>query len=97
MSEQKLDLILEQLGGINKRLDSHEDLIIQLIGIVKSTNEQLSEVQQDVSILKEDVSVLKGDVSELKEGQNRHDQVLESRALHSLEDEMINRELKRIK
>jgi septal ring factor EnvC (AmiA/AmiB activator) len=51
----------------------------------------------DVAILKDDVAVLKEDVAELKVGQQRQDRILESLALHSLEQETIIRELKRIK
>lgn len=104
MSEQKLDLILKELGningrldgidqrldgidhrldGIDQRLDSHEGLITQLIGVVKSTNEK--------------VTVMQEELAELKEGQSRQDRILESLALHSLEQETIIRELKRIK
>ncbi|MEK4513100.1 hypothetical protein [Paenibacillus sp. FSL K6-2524] len=104
MSEQKLDLILGEIGkienelsSINKRLDSHEDLITQLIGVVKATNEMITVIQTDVSVLKKDVSVLKDDVTESKSGQNRQDRILETLALHSLEQEAIIRELKRIK
>lgn len=97
MSEQKLDLIVEQLSGITKRLDSHEDRITQLIGIVRSTNEKITVIQADISVLKQDVSVLKEDMAELKTGQNRQERILETLPLHSLEQETIIRELKRIK
>ncbi|WP_019635600.1 hypothetical protein [Paenibacillus fonticola] len=104
MSEQKLDLILKELGningrldgidqrldgidhrfnGIDQRLDSHEGLITQLISVVKSTNEKVTVIQEELL--------------ELKEGQSRQDRILESLALHSLEQETIIRELKRIK
>ncbi|WP_234404850.1 hypothetical protein [Paenibacillus bouchesdurhonensis] len=81
--DKRLDGIDKRLDGIDQRLDSHEGLITQLIGVVKSTNEK--------------VTVMQEDLAELKEGQGRQDRILESLALHSLEQETIIRELKRIK
>ncbi len=60
-------------------------------------HKDVNEIKRDVAVLKEDVAVLKEDVSGLKVGQQRQDRILESLALHSLEQETIIRELKRIK
>ncbi|MEF2968064.1 hypothetical protein V3851_19730 [Paenibacillus sp. M1] len=107
--EEKLDLILSELGiiksgqsvmkdevnGINKRLDRHEGLIMQLINIVKSTNEKLAIVKEDVTVIKQDMASLKEAVSQSRENISRQDRILESLAMRSLEQETRIREMKR--
>jgi hypothetical protein len=52
-------------------------------------------LKDDVAVLKDDVAVLKDDVSGMKAGQERQDRILETLALHSLEQETIIRKLQR--
>ncbi|WP_269432544.1 hypothetical protein [Gordoniibacillus kamchatkensis] len=40
MDEKKLDLILDELGKVNGRLDRHESLLTQLIKMVAETNQR---------------------------------------------------------
>lgn len=47
--------------------------------------EDVAILKHDVAVLKEDVAILKHDVSELKDGQDRHERILETLALRALE------------
>ncbi|MCL6576903.1 hypothetical protein [Kyrpidia sp.] len=93
----KLDLILQKLDSIESKVSmmderllhvesiqkQHGDMITQLIGIVESTNQKVSDMQTDISAL--------------IEGQKRQDKIIESLALRSLEQETELREIKRAK
>ncbi|GAX88772.1 hypothetical protein [Effusibacillus lacus] len=79
----KLDLILERLDRIETEQKQQGDILIQLIGTVKATNEKVSDI--------------KDAVSSLAKIQEKQDKILESLALRSLEQESEIREIKRIK
>ncbi|WP_067931245.1 hypothetical protein [Alicyclobacillus kakegawensis] len=81
--DDKLDLILQKLESIEAMQKQHGDMIAQLIGVVASTNQKVSDLQSDIAVL--------------KDGQVRQDKILESLALRSLEQETELRELKRAK
>ncbi len=53
-------------------------------------------LKEDVATLKEDVAILKTDVALLKEGQQRHEKILETLALRSIEYETALRGLKKV-
>jgi len=86
------------------KVTAMQDELVHLrkdVNAIKSDVEVLktdvSILKTDVSILKTDVSILKTDVAELKNGQERQDRILESLALHALEQESMIRELQRMK
>lgn len=79
----KLDLILERLDRIETEQKQQGDILVQLIGIVKATNEKVSDI--------------KDAVSSLAKSQEKQDRILETLALRSLEQETEIREIKRIK
>ena len=71
---QKMDLILQKLGGIEGGLASvGEDVrslqgdVQTLKGDVQTLKEDVQTLKEDVQTLKEDVQTLKGDVQTLKE------------------------------
>ncbi len=64
---QKMDLILQKLGGIEGGLASVGEDVRLLQGDVQSLKEDVQSLKEDVQTLKEDVQTLKGDVQSLKE------------------------------
>ena len=66
MSEQVLNLILQEVQGLNVRFGIMEEDIRELKSDVRQLKSDVSELKSDVSELKSEVSQLKSDVSELK-------------------------------
>ena len=64
---QKMDLILQKLGGIEGGLASVGEDVRLLQGDVQSLKEDVQTLKEDVQTLKEDVQTLKEDVQSLKE------------------------------
>ena len=64
---QKMDLILQKLGGIEGGLASVGEDVRLLQGDVQSLKEDVQTLKEDVYTLKEDVQTLKEDVQSLKE------------------------------
>ena len=63
---QKMDLILQKLGGIEGGLASVGEDVRLLQGDVQSLKEDVQSLKEDVQTLKEDVQTLKEDVQTLK-------------------------------
>ena len=67
MENQKMDLILQKLGGIEGGLASVREDVRSLQGDVQTLKGDVQTLKEDVQTLKEDVQTLKGDVQTLKE------------------------------
>ena len=67
MENQKMDLILQKLGGIEGGLASVGEDVRSLQGDVQTLKGDVQTLKEDVQTLKEDVQKLKGDVQKLKE------------------------------
>ncbi|TFE29046.1 hypothetical protein [Cohnella luojiensis] len=85
-------------------MDETKEILLAIKHVVEVMDAKITSIQHDVAVLKSDVAVLKSDVAvlksdvaELKKGQERQDRILESLALHSLEQETVIRELQRSK
>jgi len=78
-------------------VDETKEILLAIKHVVEVMDAKITSIQHDVAVLKTDVAVLKTDVASLKTGQERQDRILESLALHSLEQETIIRELQRTK
>ena len=83
-------------------MDETKEMLIAIKHVVEVMDAKITGIQKDVAVLKEDVAVLKDDVAVLKDGvsgmkagQERQDRILETLALHSLEQETIIRKLQR--
>jgi hypothetical protein len=76
-------------------MDETKEMLIAIKHVVEVMDAKITGIQKDVAVLKEDVAVLKDDVSGMKAGQERQDRILETLALHSLEQETIIRKLQR--
>lgn len=57
--QHKVSAIGEQFGGINKKLDSHTEMI----GLIQ---EDITVMKMDISELKEDVAIVKSDIEIIK-------------------------------
>lgn len=78
--KQEVSSLKQEVAAIHKRLDRHEDMIVQVIGIVKSTNEKVtilaerqdvleqkySKLEYSVDILNRDQLKIKADIEMLK-------------------------------
>ena len=67
MENQKMDLILQKLGGIEGGLASVGEDVRLLQGDVQSLKEDVQTLKEDVQTLKGDVKTLKEDVQTLKD------------------------------
>ena len=67
MENQKMDLILQKLGGIEGGLASVREDVRSLQGDMQTLKGDVKTLKEDVQTLKEDVQTLKGDVQKLKE------------------------------
>ena len=67
MENQKMDLILQKLGGIEGGLASVREDVRSLQGDMQTLKGDVKTLKEDVQTLKEDVQTLKGDVQTLKE------------------------------
>jgi len=99
MSMDKLDLLLEGMNELRQvtraildrqdetdaKLEALTMEVHQLKGEVAELKRDVAELKQEVTELKQDVAVLKQDVADLKDGQDRHERVLETLALRALE------------
>ena len=90
MSDKKLDLIIGELHKLNGKVDqmqSHlvqnEQMTTQLIKMVSTNNAKLDDIAIDVRKLRDDYE--------------RHDRVLESLSMRSMEQETQIREIRRYK
>lgn len=78
MSNEKLDILVEGMNELrliaHALIDRHDEL-----------DAKMEALTMDVHQLKAGVAELKQDVVELKEGQDRHERILETLALRALE------------
>lgn len=81
--KSELHVLKTDLNVVKTEQRQQGDLLIQLIGFVKSTNEKVTEIQYEVSA-----------IVKIQEKQHK---ILETLALRSLEQETEIREIKRIK
>ncbi|RRJ67399.1 hypothetical protein EHV15_04635 [Paenibacillus oralis] len=93
--DKRFDAIDNRLDSMDKRLDQQEGLLTQLIGVVKSTNEKVTVLQQDMEEIKGTVSGMKVAIDEQRTVNHRQDRIMESLAMRSLEQETRLRELQR--
>lgn len=61
--------------------------IAELKADVAVLKQDVAVLKQDVAVLKQDVAVLKKDTADLKKGQARHESILQTLALRSIEYE----------
>ncbi len=78
MSNEKLDILIEGMNEL--RLVAHA-----LMDRQDELDAKMEALTMDVHQLKADVAELKQDVAELREGQDRHERILETLALRALE------------
>lgn len=85
-------------------MDESKEILLAIKHVVEvmdakitSLQDQYLHLHKDVQSIKGDAAVLKSDVAALKKGQERHDRILETLALHSLEQESQIKELQRMK
>ncbi|WP_347295862.1 hypothetical protein [Enterocloster bolteae] len=67
MENQKMDLILQKLGGIEGGLASVSEDVRSLQGDMQTLKGDVKTLKEDVQTLKEDVQTLKEDVQTLKD------------------------------
>lgn len=67
MENQKMDLILQKLGGIEGGLASVREDVRSLQGDMQTLKGDVKTLKEDVQTLKEDVQTLKEDVQTLKD------------------------------
>jgi hypothetical protein len=102
VSEQLLQQILAELQSTNQRLVSLESDIstIKATMATMATKEDIALlplIQQAVIETNRNVLESSATIERIEEGQVRHDRILESLSMRSLEQETELRELKRIK
>lgn len=99
MSEEKLDQLLEGMNELrlitralvdrqdetDAKLDALTMEVHQLKGDVSELKQDVAELKQDVAVLKQGVAQLQKNMDEVKDGQDRHERVLETLALRALE------------
>lgn len=92
MSEEKLDQLLEGMNELRlitralvDRQDETDAKLDALTMEVHQLKGDVSELKQDVAVLKQGVAQLQKDMDEVKDGQDRHERVLETLALRALE------------
>jgi hypothetical protein len=99
VSKQLLQQILAELQSTNQRLVSLES-DISTIKATMATKEDIALlplIQQAVIETNRNVLESSATIERIEEGQVRHDRILESLSMRSLEQETELRELKRIK
>ncbi|OCT11135.1 hypothetical protein A8709_05460 [Paenibacillus pectinilyticus] len=57
MSDKKLDILIGEIQKVNSRLDQKENLLVQLIDIVKSTNTQTDDIKTTIQTFCSETSV----------------------------------------
>ena len=92
MSEEKLDQILEGMNELRlvtrALLDRQDETDAKLEALTMEVHQlkgEVAELKQDVAVLKQGVAQLQKDMDEVKDGQARHERVLETLALRALE------------
>ncbi|KZE46231.1 hypothetical protein AV540_01075 [Brevibacillus parabrevis] len=92
MSEEKLDQILEGMNELRlvtrALLDRQDETDAKLEALTMEVHQlkgEVAELKQDVAVLKQGVAQLQKDMDEVKDGQDRHERVLETLALRALE------------
>ncbi|MGK5510431.1 hypothetical protein [Brevibacillus formosus] len=92
MSNEKLDILIEGMNELrlvaHALMDRQDELDAKMEALTMDVHQlkaDVAELKQDVAILKQDVALLKQDVAELREGQDRHERILETLALRALE------------
>ncbi|EJL45902.1 hypothetical protein P4U99_15085 [Brevibacillus agri] len=99
MSEEKIDQLLEGMNELrlvtraildrqdetDAKLEALTMEVHQLKGEVAELKHDVAVLKQDVAELKQDVALLKQDMADVKDGQDRHERVLETLALRALE------------
>ena len=103
-TEKAIQSIESTLVTMNKRFDLLEDMMVQLIGIVKDVKVEQAEMKADIKEIKAEQTEMKADIKELKQGQARLEQASEEQkqALGELAVVVLNqgatlRTLKQIK
>lgn len=101
MSEQLLHQILQKLDQIETEVTSlkgTQELMQTQLGetnaIVRAIRDRQDETDAKLDALSMDVHKLHGELSSLKEGQERHEKILEKLSIRSLEHEADIREIK---
>lgn len=108
MSEQLLHQILQKLDQIDfkvqtitrdvESLKGTQELMQTQLGetnaIVRAIRDRQDETDAKLDALSMDVHKLHGELSSLKEGQERHEKILEKLSIRSLEHEADIREIK---
>jgi archaellum component FlaC len=111
MSADKLDLILDGIGELRQitralvarqdEMDAKLDALAMDVHLMKNEvaglKLEVAELKQEVAELKQDVTTLKQDFAELKDGQERHERILETLALRVLEWDTYRRDQSRKK
>lgn len=95
--KDKVDLILESIGELHQLTRAILDRQEETDAKVEALTMDVHQIKGDVAKLKEDVATLKSDVGLLKEGQQRHEKILETLALRSIEQETTIRQMKQVK
>lgn len=104
MSNDLLKQILNKLENIeaeqqNMKLcqQSMKAQLDENTRLTRALYDRQEETDAKLTSLAEDMNFMKGEMTYLKQGQERHEKILESLAMRSLEQETELRELKRIK
>jgi hypothetical protein len=90
VSDKKIDLILNKLESMDKRLDRNEEMISTLMQIVGTTNSKVEELQTDVSLLLDNQKT----IMQLQQDQQK---ILERLSIRSISHEADIAEIRRIK
>lgn len=84
----KLDLILKKLG----KLDELTDIVYSLRDGQEELKAQFDSLTITVAKVQGDITKMQGDITAIKEGQQRHEKILQALALRSIEQETQIRE-----
>lgn len=93
----KLDAILQSIKELQQVTHAIFDRQEETDAKLEALSMDVHHIKGDVATLKEDVAILKTDVAMLKEGQQRHEKILETLALRSIEFETALRGLQKVK
>jgi chromosome segregation ATPase len=92
LANDKLDQLVESVKELHHLfrvvLDRQEEFDAKLEAMAMDVHQ----LKGDVAAIKQDIAVMKGDIAELKDGQQRHERILETLALRSLEMEIKQRD-----
>lgn len=99
MANDKIDQIADSVKELHQLfrvlLDRQEEFDAKLEAIAMDVHQLKGDVEaikQDIVVMKQDIAVMKGDIVELKDGLQRHERIMETLALRSLEFEIKQRD-----